>query len=152
MGQHVNLTIKPITLRAANEVVRTIHRHHGTAQGCVFCLQVVDEQGECHGVVIVGRPVARLLQDGLTCEVTRLASDGYPNVCSKLYAAAQRVAKAMGYRRILTYTLEDETGASLRASNWVDEGPAGGGSWSRTARPRTNPSPTGRKRRWSRAL
>lgn len=96
------LTVRPITLREANAFVEARHRHHRPARGCVFCVAV--ETDHLCGVAIVGRPVARLLQDGVTAEVTRLCTDGSPNACSKLYGAAWRAARAIGYQRLVTYT------------------------------------------------
>jgi len=99
--------------------------------------------------VIVGKPVARMLADGYTAEVTRLcAREGARNACSMLYAAAWRAARAMGYRRLVTYTLPEEGGASLRAAGWKFIGEAGGGSWSRKERPRVDTHPTQMKLRW----
>ena len=88
------------------------------------------------GVVIAGRPVARHLDDGWTLEVTRLCTDGTANACSKLYAAAGRAARALGYTRLITYTLPAEGGASLRAAGWRLVGQRGGGNWNRARRPR----------------
>jgi len=143
------LEVVPTTLRAANAFVAEHHRHHGRARGCVFVLAAADEAG-LHGVAIVGRPVARLLQDGRTAEVTRLATDGTRNACSLLYAAAWRAARAIGYLRLVTYILSSETGMSLRASGWHLIGHAGGGSWSRDSRPRVDLAPLERKQRWER--
>ena len=78
---------------------------------------------------MVGRPVSRYLDDGLTLEVNRLCTDGTKNACSILYSAAWRAAEAMGYRRIFTYTLKSENGASLRASGWLCDGEAGKANW-----------------------
>jgi hypothetical protein len=94
------------------------------------------------GVVIVGRPVARMRDDGHTLEVTRLCTDGTKNACSFLYGAAARAAFALGYSRIGTYILASETGASLRASGWRLIGQRGGSSWSRDSRPREDKHPT----------
>jgi hypothetical protein len=96
------LTVRPITLRAANAEVERLHRHHPAVRGCLFCLSVVDQDGAVRGVAIVGRPVARMLQDGVTAEVTRVATDGAQNACSMLYGAAWRAARAIGYRRLIT--------------------------------------------------
>jgi hypothetical protein len=93
-------------------------------------------------VAVVGRPVARALDDGLTMEVTRLASDGHPNACSMLYAAARRAAEAKGYRRGLTYTLASEGGASLRAVGWAKLWDVKGRSWDCPSRPRSDKHPT----------
>jgi hypothetical protein len=84
--------------------------------------------------------------------VTRLCTDGTHNACSFLYGAAARSAREQGYRKIITYILESESGDSLRAAGWLCEGPAGGGSWSRGKRERTDKHPTERKVRWSRHL
>ncbi len=100
------------------------------------------------GVVIVGKPVARMLADDYTAEVTRLASDGTRNCCSLLYRAAWNASRAMGYRRLITYTLATEPGASLRGAGFKLIGEAGGGSWSRTTRPRVDTHPTQTKLRW----
>jgi hypothetical protein len=104
--------------------------------------------GRMAGVVIVGRPVARQLDDGLTVEVTRLCTDGTPNAASKLYGAARRVAGAMGYERVITYTLDTEPGTSLIASGWKSDGLTEGGTWSRPSRGRQDKHPVTPKRRW----
>lgn len=143
------MRVRPITLRAANAEVARLHRHHPIARGCLFCLSVVAND-IVHGVAIVGRPVARMLQDGVTAEVIRVATDGTPNACSMLYGAAWRAARAIGYTRMITYTLPEEGGASLRASGWkCTSETAGGGEWSRPSRARqAMKSPTGSKIRW----
>lgn len=137
----------PVTLRDANAFVQQHHRHHPKARGCVFCLGV-SESDRVVGVAIVGRPKARNLQDGWTAEVTRVATDGTRNACSFLYGAAWRAARSIGYRRLVTYTLPAEGGASVRAAGWKCLGEAGGGSWSRKERPRVDHAPTQRKIRW----
>jgi hypothetical protein len=119
-------------------------------QGGLFAVAVADESG-VRGVAIVGRPVARLLADDFTAEVTRLCTDGARNACSMLYGAAWRAARALGYRRLVTYTLPEEGGSSLRAAGWRLVGEAGGGSWSRVARARVDTHPTQRKLRWEAA-
>lgn len=144
------LTIVPTTLREANAFVRVHHRHHPVARGCVFVLAVADAS-RVRGIAIVGRPKARLAQDGFTAEVTRVATDGARNACSMLYAAAWRAARAIGYRKLITYTLPEEGGASLRAAGWKCLGEAGGGSWDRKARPRVDLHPTQTKIRWEAA-
>lgn len=103
------------------------------------------------GVVTVGRPIARRLQDGYTAEVTRLCTTGEKNVASMLYAAAWRAARSMGYRRLITYTLASETGVSVKAAGWREVGSAGGGSWSRASRPRVDKAPTQQKTLWEAA-
>lgn len=144
------LTITPVTLREANAFVQQHHRHHRAARGCVFCVGVADGD-EIVGVAIVGRPVARMLQDGYTLEVTRLCTDGTQHAASKLYAAAWRAAQQLGYKRMLTYVLDSEPGTSLKAAGWKFYGEAGGGPWSRKGRPRVDLHPTQTKIRWEAA-
>ena len=112
------LTIVPITLRAAAAFIAEHHRHHRPPRGAKFALGVTDEDGQLRGVVTVGRPVARAYDDGLTAEVNRSATDGCPNANSALYGAAWRVCQAMGYRRLITYTQDGESGSSLRGAGW----------------------------------
>ena len=119
------LSLVPINFAEANEYVGRLHRHHRRVVGCKFVLAVA-KAGEVCGVAIVGRPVARKLDDGLTLEVNRCCTDGARNACSMLYGAAWRVAKTMGYRRMITYTLPQEGGASLRAAGWKLIGERGG--------------------------
>lgn len=141
------LSLVPVTLKEASRYVSAHHRHHDPPRGALFALACSDGAKVC-GVAIVGRPVARMLQDDYTAEVTRLCTDGTRNACSILYAAAWRAARALGYRRLVTYTLPEEGGASLRASGWRLVGQAGGGSWSRRDRPRVDTHPTQTKLRW----
>lgn len=141
------LTVQPITLREARAFVTRVHRHHKAPQGGLFAV-AASEGDVVRAVVIVGKPVARMLDDGWTAEVTRLASDGARNACSLLYAAAWRAARSMGYRRLVTYILKEEDGTSLRAAGWRLIGEAGGGKWSRVGRPRVDDHPTQLKLRW----
>ena len=119
------LSLVPVSLREANEFVRRHHRHHKPTRGHKFSIGCAAE-GRLVGVAIVGRPVSRYLDNGLTLEVTRLCTTGEKNACSMLYGAAVRAARAMGYKRVITYILDSECGASLKASGFVCEGPAGG--------------------------
>ncbi len=141
------LYLLPCTLRHAREYVTANHRHHKAPQGGLFAIIAAVGASEV-GIVIVGMPVARMLADGLTCEVTRLCTDGTPNACSKLYGAAWTAARALGYQRLVTYTLPAEGGASLRGAGWRLIGEAGGGSWSRPSRGRVDKAPTETKHRW----
>ncbi|CAB3648214.1 XF1762 family protein [Achromobacter pestifer] len=131
------LQLLPVSLRTANAFVQDHHRHHRPVQGAKFALAVTrpDSERIC-GVAIVGRPVARHLDDGWSLEITRLCTDGALNACSKLYGSAWKVAKALGYTRLITYTLPEEGGASLRTAGWRLIGMRGGGAWSRPSRPR----------------
>ena len=111
------MTLTPISLSEANAFVALWHRHHKPVVGHKFSIGC-EADGRLAGVAIVGRPVSRYLDDGKTLEVNRLCTDGTKNACSFLYAAAARAARAMGYQRIITYTLDTEGGASLRAAGW----------------------------------
>lgn len=115
----VQLSVVPVTMAVANDYVRQHHRHHKPDTGHKFSIGVVDQDGTLRGVAIVGRPKARHFDDKLTAEVTRVATDGTPNACSALYGAAWRTAKGMGYLRLVTYTQEGESGASLRGAGWA---------------------------------
>jgi len=144
------LRIVPTVLREANAFVKRLHRHHRPARGCIIVLACA--LGDVVvGVAIVGRPSARRAQDGYTAEVTRVCTDGTHNACSILYAASWRAARAIGYLKLITYTLPEEGGASLRAAGWRCIGEAGGGSWSRRGRPRVDMHPTQIKMRWEAA-
>jgi hypothetical protein len=113
------LTIIPLTWREACKFNDINHRHHAAPRGCKWAIGVVDVAGKLRGVALCGRPVARSFDDGFTVEVNRTATDGTRNANSALYGACWRIASAMGYRRIVTYNQEGETGASLRASGFT---------------------------------
>ena len=135
IGAHM-LAVTPIDLREANAFVTKHHRHHRPVPGAKYCVAVSDSNAVVRGVAIIGRPVARALDNGWTLEVNRCCTDGERNACSMLYSAAWKAAKALGYKRLITYTLPGEGGASLRASNWRLIGERGGGSWNCPSRPR----------------
>ncbi|MDL2232156.1 hypothetical protein LJC63_01065 [Ruminococcaceae bacterium OttesenSCG-928-L11] len=140
----------PITFKAAKMFVDEHHRHNSPPQGHKFSIGLM-ENGSLIGVVIVGNPVARKQCDGYTAEITRCCVLGsHRNANSKLYGAALRAARAMGYRRVLTYTLPSESGASLRAVGFIHDGLTGIGNWNTPKRPRNMPLkyPEGRKNRW----
>jgi len=142
--------LTPLSIREAQAFIALVHRHHRPPQGAKFAVAVAC-LGRLVGVATAGRPVSRTLDDGYTIEVTRVAVlEGFPNACSKLYAAVWRAARAMGYRKAITYTLPEEGGASVRGAGWRLVGAAGGGSWDRPAcgRPRVDTHPTQTKFRW----
>lgn len=122
------LELGPISFRDAQRFVRENHRHNKPPIGHKFSIGVYDGDRLC-GVAMVGRPVGRYLDDGLTLEVNRCCTDGTKNACSILYGAAWRAAKALGYKHLVTYTRQSENGASLRAAGWKYDGPAGGTHW-----------------------
>ena len=144
------LEIRPITYQQASQFIIQYHQHHGPPQGCKFCIGAF-VGGKMVACVVCGRPVSRMLDNGRTCEITRLCSDGTPNACSFLYGACCRIAKAMGYKRIITYTLASENGASLRASNFLYDGIAGGVKWT-GIRDRGQKIPSEMKNRWVKDL
>jgi hypothetical protein len=113
----IEIEIVPVSFRQACAFIAEHHRHHKPPQGMKFCLGIA-EDGELVGVATVGRPVARAYDDGRTLEVNRTCTTGTRNVNSMLYGAAWRAAKALGFRRLITYTQAGESGASLRASGW----------------------------------
>lgn len=130
-----------IDLAEANAFVSEHHRHHEPVVGHIFSVGA-SLAGKIVGVVIVGRPVARMRDDGETAEITRLCTDGTKNACSFLYGAAARAAFALGFKRVGTYILATEPGTSLTAANWRMIGETKGGSWSRGDRPRVDKHPT----------
>ena len=115
----MKLIVVPIEFGEANLFVEKYHRHNSTLPGAKFSLAVSDETGIIHGVAIIGIPKARMLCDGWTLEVNRTCTDGTYNANSMLYGAAWRAAKAIGYRRLVTYIQHGESGASLRAAGWT---------------------------------
>ena len=145
------LELVPITLKEANAFVERHHRHHKPVVGHKFSIGC-EMDGRLTGVVIAGRPVSRHLDDGHTLEVTRLCTTGERNACSMLYSAAARAAKAMGYRKIITYTLDTEDGASIRAAGWTCAGPAGGIRWTGQRRPAADLCPPQKKLRYEKLL
>lgn len=122
------MEIVPVTFKQASEFINIFHRHHNATVGCKFCIGLKNDD-VLVGVAVCGRPVSRYLDDGYTCEINRLCTDGTRNACSMLYGACCRVAKNMGYKKIITYILESENGASLKASNFICKGKAGGTHW-----------------------
>jgi hypothetical protein len=144
------LTVVPCNLRHANEWLKGRHRHHGptAGHGGKFALAVLDDAARLRGVCVVCQPVGRSLDDGWTLEVARLCTDGCPNACSALYGASWRVARAMGYRRMVTYTMPEEGGISLRASGWKQVAETHGKGWDMPGRFRDDKHPLGPKWRW----
>lgn len=148
----MGLTLVPVTLKQANEVVARLHRHHQPVVGHRFSIGIAKD-GELVGAVIVGRPVAHKTDQYAVAEVTRLVTDGTKNAPSALYGAAARAAKAMGFERIQTFILESEPGTSLKAAGWKFDGWTNGGTWNRPSRGgRRDDQPQERKQRWIKVL
>lgn len=138
--------MQPITLKEAKIFVNKHHSHNVASIGHKFSIAVNDGE-KVVGVVMVGRPVARHFDNGWTAEATRCCTDGTKNVASMLYAAAWRACRAMGYKRLITYTLLSERGVCLKAAGWKVVGETKGqGSW--TSRPRQIKWETGQKVLW----
>lgn len=129
------LNARPITLKDANAFIMQYHRHNGKVVAHRFAIACYDDDRLC-GVAVVGNPVARRLQDGLTAEVRRCCTDGTPNACSFLYGRCARTARELGYRRIVTYLLASEIATTMKAAGWVADGKTDGGTWNTPARPR----------------
>ena len=143
------LEIRPCHIREAREYVKEHHRHNIPPVGGKFAVACYDGERLC-GVAICGRPVARYSDNGKTLEILRCCTDGTFNACSKLYGACCRIGFDMGYDLIITYTLESEGGASLRASGFQFAGEAGGKQWTGQRRRDYYISPEEMKSRWER--
>jgi len=139
------LELQPITIREAQGFISAHHRHHPAPVGAKFAIAVASGDGLA-GVATVGRPVARMLDDGWTLEVTRVCTlNGFKNASSMLYAAAWRATRAMGYKRLISYILKSELGTSLVAAGYKEIGIAGGGTWNRKERVRIDKHPIEQK-------
>ena len=142
------MTLQPIDYSEACRFIEKHHRHHFPPQGWKYGIAANDGK-KVVGVVTVGRPVARYMDDGWTLEVTRCCTDGTKNCCSFLYGAAIRAAKALGYKRVITYTLKEESGVSLCATGMKPLWETKGGDWNCKSRPRVPSRNTGQKVLWS---
>ena len=149
---HTNTIMEavPLHIREANEFVRQYHRHNKPSAGGKFALGAAVE-GKLVGVAIAGRPVARNLDNGKTLEVLRVCTDGTPNANSFLYSRVKRIAILMGYSMIITYTLQEESGASLKAVGAKIIGEVQPKEWSSPSRSRQSQDVYG-KTKWKWAL
>ena len=143
----MSLHIVPISQAEANLYVERYHRHLGKVAGSVFQIACADADRIC-GVALCGRPVARHLDNGWTLEVNRCCTDGTRNANSMLYAACWRVAKNLGYTKLITYTWKTESGESLRGAGWKIVGETPGTPWSNKTRKRNDLHPHVEKYRW----
>jgi hypothetical protein len=146
------LVVVPMSVKGACRFVTAHHRHHRPPPGGLFACAARTMDTEICAVGIAARPVARMLDDGWTVEITRLASTGARNACSMVYGALCRAAQAIGYRLAITYTLESEEGASVRAAGFQRVHTTEGGSWDRPSRRRSDKHPTVPKVLWHRRL
>lgn len=145
------MRVVPCTVKAALRQVRAWHRHLPELQGGLFAVACANDNGEVVGVAVAGNH-ARTWQGTGRIVISRVATDETPNACSMLYGAIARAAKALGYQECWTYTLPEETGASLRAAGFEDMGLTDGGEWSRPSRRRAAAVRPEQKRRWRRNL
>ena len=118
-GGGMKLQAVPVGLSEAREFITNFHRHNRAPVGYVFAVGVSDGE-QLVGVATAGRPVSRHLDNGETLEVTRccVLDDAPKGACSFLYARCWQAAKALGWRTLVTYTLQSESGASLRGAGW----------------------------------
>lgn len=116
----MTLIAVPVGLKEAQEFVANFHRHNSAPVGYLFAVGASDGE-RLVGVATVGRPVARALDNGCTAEVTRccVVDDAPKGSCSFLYAKCWQAAKALGWQKLVTYTLQSESGASLRGAGWT---------------------------------
>lgn len=145
------LRVRPTSLSQANAFVNIWHRHHVGSHFHRFSLEVFDAAG-VRGVAIVGNPKSRVLDNGEILEIVRVATDGAMHACSKLLGAVCREARRRGYKKVITYTLPEEGGGSLRGAGFSCAGETRGGSWDQPSRPRRDKHPTCKKLRWERDL
>jgi hypothetical protein len=115
----MSLHAVPVGLAEAQEFIANFHRHNAAPVGYLFAVGASDGE-RLVGVATVGRPVARHLDNGETAEVTRccVVDDSPKGTCSFLYAKCWQAAKALGWKKLVTYTLKSESGASLRGAGW----------------------------------
>lgn len=151
-----HFTLRPCELAEASAYIRKHHRHHDPSQGHRFSLKALRD-GKIVGVACVGRPVGKTQQDGETVEITRLCTDGTPNAVSFLVGACKRAARALGWKRMISYTLVEEPGSAWKASGMEQTAEVKGHAWTGTyskgrlpgfEKQRSNTHPTGPKRRW----
>lgn len=142
------LSLRLALYAEAKAFVGAHHSHLSPSQGSIFNLAVVDAMNEVHAIAMVGRPVARMLSDATTAEITRVASDRTPHAASKIISASARACLALGFRRVISYTLDFESGVSYRAAGWWPTSSSGGGEWSRPPRSRRSVEQGGAKVRW----
>ena len=138
----------PITFAEANDYVAAYHRHNGRLPSARLVVGICDNAMLLRGVAIAGLPKARMLMSRDTLEINRVCTDGVRNGCSMLYASITRAAKSLGYARLITYTLDAESGASLKASGWEKVHRWEGGKWSEMRGTGTDLHDTGPKSRW----
>jgi hypothetical protein len=138
-----------LELKDANAFVAANHRHHAPVKRDKWRFGVIDGNGKLIGVLQAAKPVARMLDDGKTIEIVRCCSDGTKNLCSFMLGRARRIAKEMGYIKIISYIHDTENGTSYKAAGWHKEASIRGHTWNTPSRPRSTTAPTCDKQRWA---
>jgi hypothetical protein len=142
------LEAKPLHLKEANAFIASHHQHSIPTVGCKFAIAAIDAD-RIVGVAVAGRPIARMADDGFTLEILRVCTDGTRNANSFLYSRVARIARLMGYRQVITYTLDHESGSSLRACGAKPTACGRAGEWNCKSRPRkSQPVYSQEKIRW----
>lgn len=145
------MKVVPITVKAAQLLVRLWHRHLKKVQGGLFAA-ALEFDGAVVGVGIAANP-ARVWQGTGRFVIARVAVvEGHMNGCSMLYGALCRAGRALGYREAWTYTLPGEPGTSLRAAGFKHMGMTDGGEHDRPSRKRAPAVRSEPKQRWCRSL
>ena len=139
----------PLELKEANAFVTTHHRHNAPVHRDKWRFGVIDGNGKLIGVLQAAKPVSRMLDDGKTIEIVRCCTDGTKNLCSFMLGRARRIAKEMGYSKIISYILDTENGTSYKAAGWHKEADTRGHSWNTPSRPRMTNAPICNKQRWA---
>ena len=150
------LYLRPWTWKRAKPFIADVHRHLPKIQGARWAISVRTAPGQVVGCAIVGDaarmlmrdPATKIMDDVTMCVLRVAVIEGHKNACSMLYGAASRMAKASGADNLVTYTLPDEPGTSLRASGWVLGGMTAGGDHGRPSRPREPAVDSRPKHRW----
>lgn len=144
------MRIIPITLKVANEFVLQYHRHNKQVVGSRFAIGLKNGD-KLVGVAICGRPISRHLDNGLTLEVYRVCTDGTKNATSMLYSRCKRIGQLMGYEKIITYTLQSESGSSLKALGATVEKNVDGRQWNDSEKVKRTKQPVSEemKYRWA---
>lgn len=143
-------TTRWLPLREACGFIARHHRHHVPPQGGIVALGLWEDE-KLVGIGILGRPLARAAQMNGDAELIRLCVlPDVAHAASALQARMKRVAQSLGFRRMLTYTLADEAGTSMRAAGMQrDIDLTRGGEWTTPTRKRLAAiHPTARKIRW----
>ena len=147
-GSHKRLVMIAIERDVAKKFIEKNHSHLHTPSTWI-CHVAVADSGRLCCVAVLNRPCARLLCDGKTAEVGRVASDGTPHAASKALSAITRVAALLGFGRIVSYTLLGEAGTTYVSCGYVATAVSAGGKWARGGETRTRESQQlGAKVRW----